>query len=114
MEEIKVGEYCRTKKGIIFQAKDNVTINENIPKKYKKLVDDVVKHSKNIIDLIEVGDIVNNYKILDMVDLKNSDKKVFTICKSDFKNICRVWGNEDIETILTHQQYENNCYRIGE
>ena len=22
--------------------------------------------------------------------------------------------NEDIKKILTHEQYENNCYRIGE
>ena len=67
---------------------------------------------ENIIDLIEVGDIVNGYRILNIVDLANSNKKVFTICKSDFKDICRVWGEEDIETILTKEQYIQNCYKI--
>ena len=67
---------------------------------------------ENIIDLIEVGDIVNGYRILNIVDLANSNKKVFTICKSDFKDICRVWGEEDIETILTKEQYNKNCYKV--
>ena len=70
------------------------------------------KVAENIIDLIEVGDIVNGYKILNIVNLANSDKKVFTICKSDFKDICRVWGEEDIETILTHEQMEENQYVV--
>lgn len=70
------------------------------------------KVAENIIDLIEVGDYVNGYRILNIVNLANSDKKVFTICKSDFKDICRVWGEEDIETILTHEQMEENQYVV--
>lgn len=107
MEEIKFGEYCRTKKGIIFQAKDNITINENIPKKYKKLVDDVVKHSKNIIDLIEVGDIVNKGYIYEIGNAENGDRWIHNL------NGLLLY-NEDIKTILTKEQIENNCYRIGE
>lgn len=72
----------------------------------------VENFSENIIDLIEVGDIVNGYRILNIVDLNNSDKKVFTICKSDFKDICKVWSKEDIKTILTHEQYNSNCYKV--
>lgn len=54
MEEIQIGEYVRTKNGIIYKSEYNISTNlENIPEKYKKLVDNVEKHSKNIIDLIE-------------------------------------------------------------
>lgn len=72
----------------------------------------IINCRSNIIDLIEIEDIVNGYRILNIVNLANSDKKVFTICKSDFKDICRVWGEEDIETILTKEQYNKNCYKV--
>lgn len=54
MEDIEVNEYVRTSKGIIFQATKNIKINVNIPKKYKKIVDPITKHSFNLIDLLEV------------------------------------------------------------
>ena len=41
-----------------------------------------------------------------------NDKYAFTTCKSDFKNICRIWSEEDIETILTKEQYSQNCYTV--
>lgn len=59
------------------------------------------------------GYFVNGYRILEITDLKNSNKKVFTICKSDFKNICRVWEEQDIQTILTKEQYMQNCYKLN-
>lgn len=138
MEEIQVEEYVRTKTGRITKiikidkciitvghgmqeiklyakfSNSHVIHANNYQELYKEINKYITKHSKNIMDLIEVGDIVNDYKILNIVNLNNSDKKVFTICKSDFKDICRVWGEKDISTILTHEQYENNCYRIGE
>lgn len=52
MEEIKVGEYVRTKQGYIH--KDMIWWRDLawIPEK------DITKHSNNIIDLIKVGDYV--------------------------------------------------------
>lgn len=66
MEEIEVGEYVRTKEGFIgifkkyaeegimqfCQMIQNSTL-------YTISTNSIVKHSKNIIDLIEVGDYVN-------------------------------------------------------
>jgi hypothetical protein len=64
--EIELGEYIRTKNGYIIKYQDNVNTNifsmdddlyvENplFPDEEK-----IVKHSKNIIDLIEEGDYVN-------------------------------------------------------
>lgn len=112
MEEIKVGDYVRVNGiiGKVEQIGNSLFWIEN-GSSYS-LDNKKVKHSKNIIDLIEVGDYVNGCRILNIVNLANSDKKVFTICKSDFKDICKVWGEEDIETILTHEQYNANCYKV--
>ena len=127
MKEIKVGEYGRTNKGKIFIF---AWLENSDEKRYTNKVllgngkifenkfyyfddgEEIVNHSKNIIDLIEAGDYVNEYRILEIASLKNSNKKVFTICKSDFKNICRVWEENDIKTILTKEQYQANCYTV--
>ena len=120
--DIKVGEYIRTTRGYFYKIKrirksdisEEVYIVRAHGDNYNFYLrkDNILKHSKNIIDLIEVGDYVNSYRILNIVNLANSDKKVFTICKSDFKDICRVWSEEDIETILTHELYNTNCYKV--
>lgn len=114
--DIKVGEYVRTYNGLIGQVVQITNSNNYAIRIYngaEYVVRAVIaKHSCNIIDLIEVGDIVNGYRILNIVDLDNSNKKVFTICKSDFKDICKVWSEEDIETILTKEQYNTNCYKV--
>ena len=110
--DIEVGDFVRTINGIIgkveqvgnslFWLEDGSSYN---------LDDTKIKYSKNIIDLIVVGDFVNGYRVLEICKLQN-DKYIFTTCKSDFKNICRVWGEEDIETILTYEQYLKNCYTV--
>lgn len=119
MEEIKAGEYIRTKNGII----DRVIIDYygicNSPNCNCKHVscqydyydeEDIVKYSSNIIDLIEVGDFVNDYKILKITEL-NENAKIFAIFKYETE-YSYGWHNEDIKTILTKEQYEQNCYRL--
>ena len=137
MGEIKVGEYIRTKKGII--AKVDAIYEYGKRKKYKKyftkkneefnegtlikehLIYDtrqkyIPKHSKNIIDLIEVGDIIEwEYKKIGYYGINEVINRFGTI---------GVYGIEyddvislkyiAIKRILTHEQFENNCYRIGE
>lgn len=67
----------------------------------------VVKHSRNIIDLIEVGDYVNGMLIEDIEELDN--KKIFY---SNGEMIA--WTNRDkgIETIWTKEQLKNIEYNI--
>ena len=72
----------------------------------------VENFSENIIDLIEVGDFINGYRILEIADMKNAEEKVFTVHRSDFKSTCKIWNEQDIETILTHEQYNANCYKV--
>ena len=47
MEEIKVGDFIRTKNGII----EKIKIDAKVHTYYR---DEILKHSSNIIDLIEV------------------------------------------------------------
>lgn len=123
--EIEVGEFVRTNKGIIdkveryslgcnvWHCKNGMCINEcNVTGVYLK---DIVKHSKHIIDLIEEGDYVNGYKT---IELKKSNIKDDDICILVYRNHQyeqweTIFENE-IKTILTHEQFEKNCYRLEE
>ena len=121
MEGIKVNEYVRTTDGI----KKIVQINEGklstyygkyiVSPEYKNSksinIKNILKNSPNKIDLIEVGDIVNDYKILEIDDMNRSDKKAFTVFKHNEHSYIMIWGEEDIKTILTKEQYEVNCYK---
>lgn len=73
--------------------------------------DYIVKHSKQLIDLIEIGDIVNGYKVSDKngtllcTNIKGIDRSGYHIPISQY--------GEGIEIILTHEQMEANCYKVG-
>ena len=130
---ISVGEYIRTKDGIIEKIKTfDMQTNIFVDKKGKlqkwmgetvfgdTISDEITKHSKNIIDLIEVGDFVNGFKIYNMeyITYNNRVDLVFTIFKTpiDFTSPYKVivtWQEKDIKTILTHEMYEQNCYKEG-
>ena len=93
--KIEVGGYVRTKKGKIFQySKGRAYLGKD---------NAIVKHSKNIIDLIEVGDIVNGERILDItgdyIHTNETDHNRFYLAKH-------------IKTILTKEQYTRNCYTV--
>lgn len=60
----------------------------------------IANHSKQLIDLIEVGDYVNGELITDKWDTRISS------IRSNF-------SEEDIETILTKESYMANCYKVG-
>lgn len=72
------------------------------------------KASENIIDLIEVGDLVNEYKILkiDEIEIKNKCKKIFIIFRYGEKEIFTMWNNEDIESIVTKEQLKLNEFNL--
>lgn len=65
----------------------------------------IVKHSKNIIDLIEYGDYLNGY----LVRKINGE-----LCNFDLNNMeWTLLKNIDIfESIVTKQQFENIEYKI--
>lgn len=103
----------------------NETIYVNMNNKYNLPVsfqiDKIVKHSKQLIDLIEVEDIVNKELVIGIIDITNDKeeiigKKLITQYRSaqftglDIKHY--IYAN-DIKTILTKEQFEANCYKVG-
>ena len=116
---IEVGEYVRTKTGYIGIVEN---INDFRPPEAKICVDfnvpdliflgktDIIKHSKNIIDLVEVGDYVNGEKI-EQITTDSGYKKYHTTGFGLYDE----YDNENvIHSILTKEQYEANCYKVKE
>ena len=102
-DKIEVEEYVRFNNGEIGKVID---IKENpsriVYSEYGEigLISDIVKHSKQLIDLIECGDYVNGELITDKWDTRISS------IRSNF-------SEEDIKTILTKESYMANCYKVG-
>ena len=121
---MEIGEYIRSKEGKI----DKITNNKYYMKEYigcsqgLQLRENIVKHSKNIIDLIEVGDIVNGYQILEIADSIYESSKRILIYKNEKEKYERwiyiqqyngkIHTQDDIQLILTHEQFERDCYRL--
>lgn len=75
--------------------------------------DNIVKHSKNIIDLIEVGDYVNK-RLLLQVDYKNKNVCLLIPTSDTKANTNIMWyGYEDIKTIWTKEQLRTIEYNIN-
>ena len=104
--EIEIGDFVRIKSGIIGKVEQigNSLFWLEDGSSYS-LSDKTIKHSKNIIDLIEVGDYVNGLYI----DLLEKDKIWATSMYGD-EDI--VFYENEIKTILTHEQYQENCYTV--
>ena len=111
-DKIEVNEYVRFNNGEIGKVID---IKENpsriVYSEYGEigLISDIVKHSKQLIDLIECGDIVKIRTGL------YSSFKYFVENEDDLlllkEQVKQFWN---IDKILTHEQFEANCYEIKE
>ncbi len=126
MEDIEIGEYVRTKnKGIkrIDRIDNNKTVNKYLyftgiedfeGKEYGIIKTiEIVKHSKQLIDLIECGDFVNKYRVENVINEGPCPSgKCVDIDSSKDSSECTLW-EEDIQTILTKEQFEANCYKVG-
>lgn len=126
MKEIEVGEYVRTKNGIIdkvesfsvgccvWYCENGMCIDEcNCIGIH---LEDIAKHSKQLIDLIEDKDIVEIELSEEFVEKKDKKKliqigDIYTkeILQKDIDNgiITRIL------TILSYNQYMANCYKVG-
>ena len=123
--EIEVGEYVRTKNGE-FDKVQNYSYNQNIWHCENGMcidecncigthLEEIVKHSKNIIDLIEIGDILEIELSEEFVE--KEDKKVLI-------QIGDVYTKETLQkdidngiitkilTILTKEKHKDSCYTV--
>lgn len=122
MDEIKVGEYVRTKDGIFKVTKiDGLYIyldKQYFDNQYQTMRDvtfkeRIIKHSFNIKELIENKDILK---------VKTKENEILMIGFNEkttdvrYKEIIEEIENEEYELleILTHKQYERNCYKVKE
>lgn len=104
MSEIEIGEYIRTTDGEIEKVVliyDNRYMNEDGNMTH---FDEIKAHSKNILDIVEVGDYING-DIVNQITKNYISVGYITIGKRNIKNI---------RTILTHEQYKQNCYKVGD
>ena len=126
MSEINVGEYIRTNRGIIAKV---IYIREatryrctsgtisHSPERYfldneqKHSVSSgyVKTHSKNIIDLIEVGDYVNGMRVKDVYRPEGTYVK-YIVIKENYS----ISSNEDIKNIATNEQFNSVMYKVVE
>lgn len=124
---LELNEYVRTKNGIIAKVIgvqsggiEKYFFDKEVHNLFNYLnglvVENVViKHSFNIIDLIEKGDYVNELKIIDINGICNDKKtKAFTIYKNKGKAIITFLKNEEIRSIVTKEQFEAMEYVIRE
>ena len=114
-EKIEIGEYVRTDNGKIHKVIDIEKGSIKIKSLYKEWIGlcCIVKHSKQLIDLIEVGDYVNGYKVINVINEEPCPSgKCVDIDSSKDSSECTLW-EEDIKTILTKEQYMANCYKVG-
>ena len=118
--KLKVGQFARLKSGCICKI---ININDfrepnmkyGVEANYLKDVmfvgdDDVVKASYNITDILEIGDYVNGYPICEIVEYENDTRAI--VIDDDTKAI--IWKNQDIKSVITHEQMEQMAYKVGE
>lgn len=135
--EIKVGEYVRTKTDKITKLikldknyvivghgmqelqlyckfeNSNYIYANNYEKLYEKINKYITKHSFNLKELIENKDILK---------VKTKENEILMIGFDEnttdvrYKEIIEEIENEEYELleILTHKQYERNCYKVKE
>lgn len=124
MEEIEVGEYVRTKDGIIDKV-EGISWTKLILHCEKGMcidecnrigthLEDIVKHSKQLIDLIECGDFVNGREVkhIAMFEGFPDYPKLIFVDETHLipDDTCE---NDEIQTILTKEQIAANCYKVG-
>ena len=129
MSEIKVGEYVRSKKGYIAKVTtvghfllhlDKTIDFEQDSGNYYSGIDcidnedlekNILKHSPNIIDLIEVGDYVNGCEVMNIyipndvwdcieIEINDKNRRCFLTC--------------EIKSIVTREQFLESEYKVNE
>ena len=124
MEEIKENEYIRTTQGTIARIEDTEfdicynTFNQLLYKNWimsECFYEEIVKHSSNIKDLIQAGDIVIytiNCKMTDIEIVKeHTDARTF---KKTLRVGLYSLEQVNIKQILTKERFESESYRLEE
>lgn len=127
--KIEPNMYVRTKNGIIDKIlKLNKSYVKGVSQKdelYAYGIDNIVKASYNIIDLIEVGDYLNGFKVSKIerydtntiIKIGNSTfnvlegEKIYTPSYDNNNGYGKI---EKLKSIVTHEQMEQMAYKVGD
>ena len=122
--KLEVGDYIRTKKGKIAKIISKEDVSSSLHRKEIVFILDigdrlaihskkVTKSSKNIIDLIEVGDYVNGYKVTAIYNPNGDDIFNFTlIMEHGYKTINPYIKHYPIKSIVTKEQFDSMKYEV--
>lgn len=119
MSKIEVGEYVRTKEGEIHKI---IKIIEDdgdwdyycCENNSGYFAMDIAMHRKQPIDLIEVKDLVC-FKNKLQNSLENEEMIIHIFDNDTLEEVKQAIEKGEIELleILTHEQFEANCYKVG-
>lgn len=110
---MKVNDYVRTKEFGINKVKWFDNEEPILENGFTALQSSGYKSSPNIIDLIEVGDIVNDEKIIDIGCLTNGPEEGTKVIDYYIApNTVYYLKNEDIKSIVTKEQFKNIEYEV--
>ena len=118
--KLEIGKFIRTKpSGLILEVTEEMIngIKSYIGEEKYQVYD-------NIIDLIEVGDVLlikdkqydDIYKAEVVLDQDNNLSVINYDCDKLLNLQLELYKGDLIElvSVLTHEQFENNCFRIGD
>lgn len=112
--DIKVGDYIRTELGYTGKVQSVNMFNADLYRTnngtYSK--EEIVKHSFNIIDLIEVGDYVNGHLVVDLDKNIYNQKLVITEVDGKDGAIRHHYLEKSIKSIVTKEQFQNVSYEV--
>ena len=111
MSEIETGEYIRLDDGTIgkFLYNNGSNFVYEVNEEQIEESSGIINHSKNIIDLIEVGDYVNGDEVEDIYFINNT--KVLSL-NGDFTN-SKCFEEKDIKWIVTKEIFKRESYKVG-
>lgn len=118
MEEIKVGEYVRTKtqgicKLIANEKEPNGKYVGYVDKPFFLREDNILKHNPNIMELLECGDYVNGHLIYSFIFDDEANKKGITkVKKVILEETMEEIDEKNIKFIATKEQLEIIKYEV--
>ena len=111
--EIQVGEYIRTDNGMIFKVLEVEKGSVKIKSDYREWIGIccIVKHSFNIIDLIEENDYVNGKRVVYVASIENkNDEEELCVFVEETQDCIEA---QNIKSIVTKEVMKSVEYRVN-
>ena len=117
--ELRVNDYVRTEDGKIFKWNKLCTTDKKDYEEHTRKIlfdENKIKSSPNIIDLIEVGDYVNGYKVLeiekDYLFDYTEEINVLIVQNGEVYEVAKKIYSDGIKSIVTKEMYSRVEYRV--